>query len=240
MRRLRYTDKTQSSGREIVSKGAREKKIGHCQLSLLGRPGVILGNPSQEQCLNAEAFRNIKGRQAWGHPGWPVCSESTGNYVSHLSCHSVDSYCIYEMSCHVLRHTTDTPMTFSFFVSCGSCWFCRSLFLLAVSPGTLPWFVVVFVFFTRSMVQAHVDAMYGSSHVSPVSLAQWASPQFENICTDFLSPILQDEPTGPGHIDQRPASKKKGNAHCLVFSEEISFHHWILFASLTCIKPRPN
>ena len=130
--------------------------------SMEGRPGVILGSL--------------------------FCSESTGAYVSHLSCHSVDSSSKYGEYCHVSRRATDTPMAFSSFVGFGSCWFCCSLLLLIVSPGlgswrALPWFLLSL--FTRSMVQAHVDSMYSSSHVSPVSLAQWASPQCENICTDF-------------------------------------------------------
>ena len=47
--------------------------------------------------------------------------------------------------------------------------------------------------------------------VSPVSLAKWASPQFESICADFHHSILADELTGPGSMDQRLASKKSFN-----------------------------
>ena len=45
--------------------------------------------------------------------------------------------------------------------------------------------------------------------VSLVSLAKRAPSQFATTCTDFPSSVLQDEPTGPGHIDQLACEQKK-------------------------------
>ena len=45
--------------------------------------------------------------------------------------------------------------------------------------------------------------------VLPVSLAKWASPQFESSVQISTLPSIIDEPTGPGCINQRLASKKK-------------------------------
>ena len=105
---------------------------------------------------------------------------------------------------------------FSSLVGFGSCWFFCSLLLLAVSPrtwlggawvpgGPCPGFVVF-----DSTIQdiSSCICKHSASHVSPVSPAQWASPQFESICTNFLYSILEDEPTGLGYMNQRPASKK--------------------------------
>ena len=39
--------------------------------------------------------------------------------------------------------------------------------------------------------------------------AKWAPSQFESFCTVFTSPSMNDEPTEPDYMNQRPASKKR-------------------------------
>ena len=83
-----------------------------------------------------------------------------------------------------------------------------------MSPGTWPGGAWVpggprpccAVCFYHDPADAQVDSLYV---FSPVSFAKWASPQFENYVQIFTFSSPNDESTGPGYMNQRPASKKK-------------------------------
>ena len=127
----------------------------------------------------------------------------------HTSCDLVDFSCTYGVFCHVLRHATDAHIVPLPSLSYGSCWCCGVFVFRAVSPGT--WQRGAWVPGGPCRVCCcyfHDPSLLRLFHGAHVSLAKWAPPKFESYCADFSYPILQDEPTGPAHIDQLAYEQK--------------------------------
>ena len=185
----------------------------HPLLSNTTRPGVILGNPGRDNVWPLMCAEEItKGRPILGSQ---FGTESTGNCVSHLSFvtqltphvyreHSVTCYGAIQM--HLEYHF----VFYRSLLSYGSCWCFVAFLSRAVSPGTwqgagfLAGLALVFClsvgFFTILNCSTLRRFTRFTCKKDTVQIREFLHS---------LSSILQDEPTGPWHIDQLAFAQKK-------------------------------
>ena len=95
------------------------------QTAKWGSAGQRFADPQKHGLWGANGYRDKSQMKDWQSAskafscrgqsqdcwtGADLESVKKSDYVSHLTCHLVDSSCTYRVYCHVSRHATDTPM----------------------------------------------------------------------------------------------------------------------------------